>query len=119
MQLIQIRGLAIEITPAIDAAVRTRVEELAKYTKGISPAEASVEVGKPSAHHNKGDVFTAEMSVRLGDKSYRVQCTAGDLYAAIDQAQEDMKRQILSGKNKQGSRMRRLAQKMKGWVRGE
>jgi putative sigma-54 modulation protein len=117
MQLLQLRGMAMEMTPAIESAVRVRVEGLARYTQGVQPAEASVEVGRVSAHHQKGDVFRAEMSVRLGEKTYRAEETAGDLYAAIDAVQEEMKRQILAGKDRQSSRMRRLAQKMKSWMR--
>lgn len=119
MRLLSVRGLHMDLTPAIEQAVRTRVEALAKYTRGVEPAEVTVEVGRSSAHHQKGDVFVAEFSARVGESSYRIETSAGDLYIAIDQAQEDLKRQIVAGKEKRGSRLRRLGQTMKGWMRGD
>ncbi len=98
----------IELTPAIRSFVEEKVGSLAKFLKGgAETLEARVEVGKPSRHHKSGQVFYAEVNLKIGKKLLRAQAEHFDLNAAIDQARNELERQIKKFKDKMTDRARR------------
>ena len=44
----------------------------------------SVEIGKTTNHHQSGDVFRAEVNMKVRGKHFRATSEKDDLYAAID-----------------------------------
>ncbi len=116
MKLEGILGKNIELTPAIEKRVRTRVQKLAKIVKRMEPATIRAEVGKPSAHHKKGkDVFYAELNANIKGQDFHSSKSEPDLYKAIEKVRDDMYQQIItwkrrtqSNERKQGSRLKRF-----------
>ena len=106
----------IDLTPAIEKRVRTRVAKLAKLTKRFKQSTIAVEVGKPSQHHRKGpDEYYAEFHAKIDGKDFYANKTEGDLYKAIEKVRDDMYQQInkwkkreLSQARREGSRIKRL-----------
>jgi ribosomal subunit interface protein len=102
MKLEGILGKNIDLTPAIEKRVRTRVQKLSKIVKRMEPASIRAEVGKPSAHHRKGeDVFYAELNASIQGKDFHSSKTEPDLYKAIEKVRDDMYQQIISWKKKE------------------
>lgn len=99
---ILIKGTAVQLTPAIEDYIQKRIGGLEKYLKRLdSPAvEARVEVGKISGHHKKGDIFRAEINLKLPGRLLRAEEESDDLFAAIDLVHDEMKREIVSFKAK-------------------
>lgn len=97
-----IKGTAIQLTPAIEDYIQKRIGGLEKYLKRLdSPAvEVRVEIGKITSHHKKGDIFRAEVNLKLPGALLRAEEASGDLFAAIDFVHEELKRQIISFKDK-------------------
>ena len=100
MRITEIQGTNIELTDAIRNYVTEKVESVARFAKRLEPCDVSVEVGKTSEHHNKGDVFFAEVNVVVQGDVVRAHAERDDLYAAIDEAKDDVKRQLIDKKEK-------------------
>ena len=98
-----IKATNIQLTPYIKKYVDTKIGSLARFLKRIEPSLliARVEVGKPSRHHKKGNVFYAEVSLQLPGKALRAQAQNWDLHLAIDEIKNEMQRQIKDYKEKQ------------------
>lgn len=101
MRIISLKTTNMELTDAIRAYVDEKVEHLRKLTAEFEPADdLSVEVGKSTKHHAKGPYFRAEMMLSLPGKEFRAESEAEDLYAAIDEVKDQMRRQITDYKDR-------------------
>lgn len=99
MLYIQMKGLHMDITEAIENYVHDKLTTLEKF---IHPhAHVAVEVGRTSKHHRKGeDIFQAEITIDSNGRSYFIQITDRELYGAIDRARDEMLELIKQGKGK-------------------
>jgi len=83
----------MELTQAIKDYVNEKIGGLEKYYDGILVAR--VDVGLTSKHHQKGDIFRAEVNLEVPQKHVlRSEATREDLYMAINQVKDELKRQI-------------------------
>jgi putative sigma-54 modulation protein len=98
MRITNIQATNLELTDAIRTYVTEKVESLSRFTKKFDPCDAAIEIGKTSAHHNKGDIYFAEMTVSIPGDTVRTHVEKDDLYAAIDEAKDDVKRQFVEKK---------------------
>lgn len=117
---INIKATNMELTPAIRDYVEKRMAHLEKFiSKHGDNAQVQVEVGKTTHHHNKGDVFRAEMNVTLSGNSYqfRAEAETEDLYAAIDLAKDELERELISFKGKREAIYRRGAKTLKSLMK--
>ena len=55
---------------------------------------AKVEVEKTTDHHNKGKIFRAEINIHLKEKFLRAEATREDIYLAINEARDELKREF-------------------------
>jgi len=114
---INIKATNLELTPAIRAYIEEKVGGLEKFTPtldynaldGKEPIQAWVEVGMPSKHHQAGDIFRAEIQIRVPhvEKSLRTESSQENLYTAIDEARNQMKRELTKTKEKKRSFIRK------------
>ena len=100
MRITELHATNVEMTEAMNAYATEKVMSLEKIAQRFEPCDASVEMGKTSEHHNKGDVFFAEINLTIPGNMLRARVVTDDLYAAIDQAKDDIKRQIIEAKEK-------------------
>ncbi len=108
MRIVSLKGTNIELTDAIKTYVEDKVEMLKKLTSSFGDAvEMRAEVGKSTNHHAKGPFMRAEMQVHLPGKVVRAVEEAEDLYAAIDKAKDQVRRQIKDYKEKARDAMQR------------
>ena len=108
-----IKATGIELTQAISNYVEEKIGGLEKYLKRMDggAVEARVEVGRTTKHHNKGDIFRAEINLSVPGKVLRAEKESSDLYASIDLMHDEIKRQIVSFKSKKIDTRVRPAQK--------
>jgi len=100
MRIIEIKAKNIELTEAIRSYVEERVMTLEKLCEKYSPCDVRAEVRKDSNHHQKGEIYTAELNMTLPGGVLRAESTKEDLYAAIDEAKDDLKRQLVDRKER-------------------
>jgi putative sigma-54 modulation protein len=96
---IDIKGTNMELTEAIKDYVNDKIGSLDKFFDGI--LEARVEVGLTSKHHQKGNIFRAEVNLDVPRKhNLRAEAEREDLYMAINEVKEELQRQIKKLKEK-------------------
>ncbi len=94
MRITEIRGVHIELTDALHSFVGEKLSSLEKLCEGYSPCDISVEVGRTTNGQQKGDIWRAELRMTIPQKTFHVERTTNDLYAAIDLAKDALKQQI-------------------------
>lgn len=93
---INIKATKMELTPAIESYVREKVSGLEKYFDNIIGVE--VEVGLTSGHHNKGEIFRAEINLEVPKKVLRAEVETDDLYKSIAAVKDVMKNEMIKYK---------------------
>ncbi|HTM68138.1 MAG TPA: ribosome-associated translation inhibitor RaiA [Candidatus Binatia bacterium] len=111
---VSLKAKGITLTDAIRATIEKRLAALEKkVAKFGTSVNGEVEVGKTSKHHKKGELFRAEVHVRLPGKLVYAEALNQDLYAAIGAAVREASGQIASYKGLR-KEDRRTAKKTKG-----
>ena len=110
-----IKSTKIKLSPSLYNYIEEKIGGLKKFLKNIDNnlIEAIIEVGKPSQHHQKGDVYYAEANLRLPGKILRAEAKEWDLRAAIDKIKDDLGRKINNYKIRQTDKDRRFARSVK------
>ena len=98
-----IHGTRMDLTPAIEMHIQEKFVALSRHvdSKHEALAEVRVEVGKPSGHHHKGDVFYAEANLKMGKELLRATSQRDDLYAAINECQQELDVQLQKHKTRE------------------
>jgi ribosomal subunit interface protein len=98
---LDIKATNLELTPAIKSYIEEKVSGLSKFLEKwekIGDIEARFELAKTTNHHNKGEVFYAELNIDLGEKMLRAEHSTDDAYKAIDKVKDVMKSQLVDFK---------------------
>lgn len=116
---IKIKTTNIELTSAIESYVEEKVRGVEKFAVPHVDEDpiAEVEIGKTTNHHNSGDVFRAEINLRVRGKHFRATSEKSDLYAAIDDVRNEIVRELNSHKDKTRTLVRRGAGMIKNILR--
>ncbi len=112
-----IKATGMELTEAIKSYVEKRLHKVEKLLALAEDDVVRVEIGKMTAHHEKGDVFRAEITIQTGGHMYRAVSEKDDLYAAIDDARDELIREIKSKKGKGEALFRKGARRLKNVLR--
>lgn len=112
------KGTNMELTPSIVEYIEKKLKALEKFVEEEVEALAKVEVGKTTNHHQKGDIFRAEINLSLGDKQFRSVVTTGDLYSSIDGIKDEIVREVERAKRKQIHLFKRGHRAIKNMIRG-
>jgi ribosomal subunit interface protein len=115
-----VKATDFELTPAIRDYVEKSISHLDKF---VSPEHKDlpmcyVEIGKTTNHHKKGELFKAEYTIHVGEKSLRAESQMEDLYAALDKVTEEMSEEIKSFKEKNSSLIKKGGAKIKDIIKG-
>lgn len=110
------RGNGIELTEAVENYVAKKAEVFERFA-GSSGGDLYVELSKTTAHHKQGDVFRAEFDLKIGGKQFRSGAEGNDLYAAIDEAKDELLENVRTEKDKGDTLFRRGARKIKSLLR--
>lgn len=100
MQLLEVHGKQLDVTEAIQEHVAEKLTSVAKLTEKFEPCDVRVNVGKEAGGQAKGDVFSAEFLLSIPGANLRAEVKKDDLYAAIDLAVKELRRQVKDFKEK-------------------
>ena len=96
---IEIKGTNLDLTEAIKNYVTEKVNSLEKFFD--QALIARVDVGLTTKHHQKGNIFRAEINLEVPQKHLlRAESVKDDLYIAINDAKADLERQLKKYKEK-------------------
>jgi putative sigma-54 modulation protein len=114
---INIKATNMELTGAINDYVNKRLSSIEKFSKG-SEISGYVEVGKTTNHHKQGDVFKAEFDISINGEKFFAMSEKNDLYAAIDDAREELSQKITHNKDRKQTLFKRGASSVKKMLKG-
>ncbi|OHA79531.1 MAG: ribosomal subunit interface protein [Candidatus Yonathbacteria bacterium RIFCSPHIGHO2_01_FULL_44_41] len=116
---IKITTTNIELTSAIESYVQEKIRSVEKFALPHESEDpiAEVEIGKTTNHHQSGDVFRAEVNLRVRGKHFRATSEKDDLYAAVDDMRNELVRELSSHKDKTRTLVRRGAGMIKNMLR--
>ncbi|NCN53220.1 ribosome-associated translation inhibitor RaiA [Candidatus Wolfebacteria bacterium] len=101
---IHIKATGFDLTPALKNFIEEKFNTLDKFVEKWNENDAvllRIEVARKTNHHNKGDVFYAEVNLDLpGLEVVRIEDTGEDMYAAIISAKDRLKTDLLKIKER-------------------
>lgn len=113
---INIKTKDIELTSEIRSKVEEKIAHIEKFLNPTDDQEiiADVEVGKKfGEHHQKGDVYRAEINLNCDGKFYRAESTSFDIIVAIDETTSEIVKQIRRKDGRRRDLIRRGGKKIK------
>lgn len=115
---ISIKTTGLESTPALVEFVNSKLSQLDRFLSAGQEALIEVEIGKTTTHHKQGEVFRAEINLRLNGDFYRTEEVSEDLYAAIEIAKDELVNQIANRQDKKHTKQVRGGRKIKDFLKG-
>jgi ribosomal subunit interface protein len=97
---INIKATNLSLTSSISEYVNKKIQILEKFLNKKEPIDIFIEIGKPSKHHQHGDIYYAEANIKMPGNFFRVQVSGSDIYLVIDQLKDELKLEIKKDKEK-------------------
>lgn len=116
---INLKTKNFSLTPSIKIYLEEKLNSLDKFLPSDESISADVELSKTTKHHQKGDVFRAEINLSMPGRLIRAAVEQWDLRVAIDKMRDGLQREIKSGKEKNISLYKKGARLFKKILRGE
>jgi len=112
-----IKATNIELTNAIQKYVDKKMEVVFNV---LNDPDATVrfEVAKTTNHHNKGELYQAEVDILSNGDKFFSRSIKEDLYSAIDDVKEEVFREVTYLKDKKETLFRRGARSVKKMFKG-
>ncbi len=116
---IKIKTTNFSLTPPIRSYLQEKLNALDKFLPNDESIFADVELAKTTKHHQKGDIFKAEVNLKMPGRLMRAVAEEWDINAAIDAVKDEIQREITTNKEKNISLYRRGARLFKKLLRRE
>ncbi len=87
---LQIKAKNIELTEEIKEYAQKKMDALEKYLGDFPVINADFEVEKTTNHHQKGELYRAELNLSVPQELLRVEKTGVDIHEAIDSVRDHM-----------------------------
>lgn len=115
---IKILGTRIELTPELKGHIEKKLEAADKL---MDPTDTTilyeVEVGKTTEHHEKGDIYKAEVHVRKKGGNIYATAHAEDVLSAMDKVKDEIVRALATDKDKKETLLRKGQMQIKKILR--
>lgn len=106
---IEIKVTNFKLTSAIERYAIEKINSLDRFIdenllkQGEDSVVAYIELAMTTRHHHKGDIFRAEVDVRLPRKVVRAEAESSDIMAAIDEVKDELALELKKYKEKKES----------------
>jgi ribosomal subunit interface protein len=108
----------IILTPDINSYLNKKLDSLRKFINLNDDAvKCDVEIGKTTRHHQRGDIFRAEINIFVGKESFRAESESESIYGAIDLVKDEILHALRSKKERQKNIIRRTGERVKKFLR--
>ncbi|MFA5047766.1 MAG: ribosome-associated translation inhibitor RaiA [Patescibacteria group bacterium] len=95
---INIKATKAKLTPVAQEIINEEINSLAKYCDCIIKAE--VEVGVTTFHHQKGDIYRAEVNLEVPGKILRAEAETDDITKSMNEVKDKLKIELVRYKEK-------------------
>lgn len=114
---INLKATGIDMTPALRSYVEDKMRSLDKFIDQKIIAQADVEIGQTTHHHQSGNIFRCEINLTIPGDLIRAVAQEEDLYAAIDVAKDELLDEVRRRKERKTKSGRRGARMFKDFIR--
>jgi len=116
---IRVKATNINFTDNISEYLEKRLSALDRLiSKDDTSVLCDVEVEKTTEHHQQGDIYRFEINLHIAGREFRTEVKRDRLFDAIDEAKEQMARELRRHKNKQQQNIRRGGAILKDLLKG-
>jgi len=91
---ITLKKTDIKLNTGIESFLNKKIKTLEKFLPKAPDLLVEIEVGLTTKHHQKGDIFKAEMQVQIGQKLLRADAEKDNLRSAIIEAVDELEGQL-------------------------
>jgi len=116
---VNIKTTNITLTDEIaDYLKKHLISQIEKFVKpDDESAMLSIEIGRTTKHHQKGDIYRAEANFHMAGCDLRAEAERSALFTAIDEVKYEITRELMACKKKRFDLLRRGARKFKNFLR--
>ena len=104
---INIKATKIKLTPEVKGYIQEKMDMVEKYLGGITPINADFEVEMTTHHHNKGEIYRAEVNLLLPGQLLCLTKTEKELLKVIDKVKDHLEIMIKKYKEKRIDKKRK------------
>lgn len=115
-RITHIQGSNLEVTPELEILVTQKFLKLEKFIAEEVDAMCEVELEKETPSKS-GDIYRAEVNVRIAGKLYRAEATTDQIEKSIDVVKDDVEREIRKANAKAETLFKRGGRMIKRMVR--
>ncbi|HRH31486.1 MAG TPA: ribosome-associated translation inhibitor RaiA [Candidatus Paceibacterota bacterium] len=116
---INFKATSIVLSDAIRDYAEKRIMTVGKLLgDNVDNVIIDVELSQTTKHHKAGEIYKTEIMVRNGGRRIRAVSIKEDLYASIDDAKEELEREIVASKERSRTLFRRGAYQVKNILKG-
>lgn len=116
---INLKTKNFSLTASIKNYLEQKLNSLDKFLPADESIFADVDLSKTTKHHQKGDVFRAEVNLKVPGKLIRASATEWDLRVAIDRVKDDILKEVKTNKEKNISLKKYGGRLFKKLLKGE
>lgn len=116
---INLKTKNFSLTQAVKIYLESKLNSLDKFLPADESIFSDVDLSKTTKHHQKGDVFKAEVNLRVPGRLIRASAVEWDLRVAIDRVKDDLQKEIKTNKEKKISFKKYGGRLFKKFLRGE
>lgn len=113
-----IKSTNITLTADISNYANKRLDKIAKLLRDDPSTQCDMELARASGHHNKGEIFKAEIHIVGAGKNLYAAAEREDLKAAVDDVRDEIIRGLRSVKKKRMAFIRRGGARVKMMIKG-
>ncbi len=115
---IRVKATNVTLNPALSDYINKSLGKVAKILENDPTAQCDIEVARTTQHHQKGDIFKAEVHIVGEGVDAYATAEREDLNTAITEARDEIISKIRSSKGKRISYVRRSGARVKAMVKG-
>lgn len=115
---IRIKATNLTMSSAVSEYVGKRLDKVSRLVGGDPSIMCDVELSRTSGHHQKGEIFRAEIHIVGAGLDIYAAAEHEDLYSAVDDVRDEIIREFHAKKGKRISLIRRSGAQMKAMVKG-
>jgi len=114
----RIKVTNVELTPSLSEFVNRSLGKVEKIVSKDPAAICDLELSRTTAHHQKGDVYRAEIHVVGGGYDAYAEAEEEDLSYAISEVRDEIVKKLRSGRSKYMNNIRRSGARVKAMLKG-
>jgi len=115
---IRVKATNVTLSESLSDYVEKCLSKVAKAVGGDPTIQCDIELARTTAHHQKGDIFKAEIHLVGNGLDAYASVEREDLNLAVSDVRDEIINELRIGKSKRASYLRRSGARVKAMMKG-